>query len=636
MPAALSTKPEQPDASDGGSQYVVDCAALAFAPPDTRQPPEWGEEFIHIPNSARGAKRFYRSTNPMMNEPLCRSVDPKVRRLVIMAPTGAGKTTLFDVRTPYALANALGSILIAMQSDPDADDYCEKRLNKILDACLPVLAMKPLGPKARHLIKNNSRTYQEQTMDVGGPGKSNRQRKSVQWAGIDEAWLLEYGAILEFEARLHDRWNGQLCLVSQGAEQKVAGQKIELDEYWKTTNQAELHFRCPKCGHDQPYWWDWETRQYCLRYDLQKRENGSVDLNATAATARIVCENPECKVEFADTYENRRMLAESLNDQPEQYQATAEPEKEGYIGRHYNALAMFWVSWSTLTIEWLKAVAAQKDGDSVPMMTFVTKRLARTWWLPKRSATVVLTAADYNLADYWEPGTRIDNEAARFMGIDFQQGHWWVLVRAFRANCTSRLLFASKITSEQMLVHIQERFQVPSRRVLVDCNYERGLVFNMCARHDWVALEGDDAPGYPQTVVDGGRRKSILRYYSQPNDTAAPEGGICQRILFSRVGVTDETVKLRDGKDTGWEHGKDTPEDWHRHAVSEEKVMGRGKGSKPTFRYERIKQRRNDLWWCEVAVTLGAIILQILRPAAMETAEAVDNPPAASSQEESD
>ena len=613
MLAAPSTA--EPEAGEGW-EFVVDCAALAYSPPDTRPPPEWGEEFIHIPNSARGAKRFYRSTNPMFNEPLCRSVDPRVRRLVIMAPTGAGKTTLFDIRTPYAIAQSLGSILIAMQSDPDADDYCEKRLNKILDACLPVLALKPTGSKAANLIKLNSRTYQELTLDVGGPGKSNRQRKSVQWVGIDEAWLLVYGAILEFEARLHDRWNGQLCLVSQGAEQTVHDQKIELDEYWKTTNQAELQFRCPTCGHVQPYWWDWETKQYSLRYDLVRRENGSVDLNATAATARIVCENPECKAEFADTYENRRMLAESLNDDPEQFKATAEPEKESYVGRHWNALAMFWVAWATLTVEWLKAVAAQKDGDTVPMMTFVTKRLARTYWLPKKSAVVVLTAAKYKLADYWKQGTRIDSEFARFMGIDFQMGHWWALVRAFRANCTSRLLYAAKITSEQQLVNIQEQFEVTNRRVLVDCNYERGLVFNMCARHDWIALEGDDVPGYPQTVVDAnGKRSSILRYYSQPNDTAAPEGGVCQRILFSRVGVTDETVKLRDNPDVDhWAHGEDTPEDWHKHAVSEEKVQGKGRGSKPTFRYERIKQRRNDLWWCEVACTLGAIILGILRP----------------------
>ncbi len=620
MPAALSTP--APPAEDG-SQFVVDCAALAFAPPDTRQPPEWGEEFIHIPNSARGAKRFYRSTNPMMNEPLCRSVDPRVRRLVIMAPTGAGKTTMFDVRTPYAIANALGSILIAMQSDPDADDYCEKRLNKILDACLPVLLLAPTGPKARNLIKLNSRTYQELTLDVGGPGKSNRQRKSVQWVGIDEAWLLVYGAILEFEARLHDRWNGQLCLVSQGAQQEVPDQKIELDEYWKTTSQAELCFRCPTCGHHQPYWWDWETRQYSLRYDLVRRENGTVDLNATAATARIVCENPECKAEFADTYENRRALAESLNDHPEQYKATAEPEKESYVGRHYNALAMFWVTWATLTVEWLKAVAAQKDGDTVPMMTFVTKRLARTYWLPQQTVAVSVTAADYTLASHAD-GRNIDGEAWRFGEVDVQQDHYWFLIRAARADGSSRLLFAEKVKTIQEVRQRQQGMNVIDALVYVDANYFPGKVYDLCAEYGWIAVTGEPVPGYLKNVAArGAKPQYVTRYHSDVEKIKAPSGGQCGLIRFSRVKVTDETVRLRTGGkgSPAWEHGTDTSPDWQKHLVSETKVATNAAAAIPVFKYVKIKGRRNDLWWCEVAATLGMIIMGVLRPTASEPVE---------------
>ena len=78
--------------------------------------------------------------------------------------------------------------------------------------------------------------------------------------------------------------------------------------------------------------------------------------------------------------------------------------------------------------------------------------------------------------------------------------------------------------------------------------------------------------------------------------------------------MTDETVKLRDGKGTAWEHGEDAPLDWQKHLVSEEKVETKGESGKPTFKYQRIKGRRNDLWWCEVACTLGAIIRQLIRP----------------------
>ncbi len=603
---------------------MVECAALAFVPPDTRQPPEWAEEYVQIPNSARGTKKFYRSTYPMMNEPLCRSVDPKVRRLVVLAPTGGGKTNLLDVSTPYALANSLGSILMTIQGKDKADEYCEERLWPILDACPPVVAMKPVGPKSRHLIKKDSRVYPGASLFVDGDNKGAAQRRSVTFVRLDEAWLIKYGLIGEFEKRLHDRWNGQITLISQGGEQKVPDQKIELDEYWKTTDQAELHFRCPRCGHDQPYWWDSDAKRYSLRYDLVRRENGSVNLNATAATARVICENPECPDPvFADTYENRRMLAESLDGHPEQYQATAEPEKPGYAGRHYNALAMYWVTWGTLTVEWLKAVQALKDGDPEPMVTFVTKRLARTYWLPVQTVAVSVSAADYTLASYAD-GHPIDGEAWRFGEVDVQQDHYWFLIRAARADGSSRLLFADKVKTIQEVRQRQQAMNIIDALVYVDANYFPGKVYDLCAEYGWIAVTGEPVPGYLKNVAGrGAKPQYVTRYFSDVEQIKAPSGGQCGLIRFSRVKVTDETVRLRAGGkgSPAWEHGTDASPDWQKHLVSETKVASNVEAGKPTFKYVRIKGRRNDLWWCEVAATLGMIIMGVLRPTASEATD---------------
>lgn len=546
----------------------------------------------------------------MMNEPLCRSVDPAASRLVIMAPTGAGKTTLFDVRVPFGIANSIGSMLIAMQSDPDADDYCEKRLNYILDNCAPVLALKPTGKNARHLIKLNSRTYPECTLDVGGPGKSNRQRKSVQWAGLDEAWLMEYGAIREFEARLHDRWNGQLCVVSQGFAQEVADQKSELDEYWQTTDKAELQFECPECKTCQPYLWDSDAKQYSLKYDKVISADGSTDWVATSKTARLECAN--CGVEFADTYENRRKLAESLDRREEQYVATAIPERPGFCGRHFNVLAMYWVPWSRVVVEWGKALEALKEGDRTPMAIFVTKRLARSYWLPKLEASVTLTAAPYKLAEYWD-GRQWEGELYRGMRVDVQMDHYWASIRAFRADGSSRLLYAGKVESESILLQIQERMKVPAHEVWLDANYFPGKVYDMCARNGWIALTGEPAQGY--IVMVKGAKKALMKYFSNVEQIKSPSGAICRLIRFSRVKVTDETVRLRSGLGPAWEHGEDTPPDWPKHALSEVKTETKGDTGKPTYKYVRIKHRRNDLWWCEVAHTLGAIVKEVLRSA---------------------
>lgn len=598
--------------------FAVECFAGAMLPPDNRPPGEWGEENVKIPNSAR-TRNFHRDTTRWLLEPLERSVDPAVKRLVVMGPTGGSKTTIIDVRVPFGIANSLGSMLIGMQDDPFADLYCKERLWPILKDAAPVQALLPTGRGSQHKVTKNNIVFDHLTLTVGGSGKSNAQGISRSWVCVDEAWMIKvYGRLAEFEARLHDRWNGQICVLSQGGNEEE-----ELDDWWKLTDKAELSWRCPECKHVQPFVW----RQ--VRYETIKGPDGAVDFDASGETARDICQNAECGAAFADTVTNRRAMVESLP--PDECYIPTAKGMDGYCGRHFNALALYWVPRKKLVAQWLRAMEALEAGDPTAHIQFIQKRLAETYKRPKQENQITLTAAKYLLANFAN-GEKIDGEAHRFLLIDVQLGHYWALCRAVRADGSSRLIHASKIevkqpglsekeledATERELVALQKRLGVPDRLTFLDCNWEPGRVFDMCVRHDWTALEGDKAESI--IVTPKGARKPVARYYSTPKPTSAPSGGTCRRIVFSRVKVTDEAVRLRSGKGPAWEHGEDTPADWHKHLWSEQKEQRTGSGDKgkPVFTYVRIRQRRNDLWWCEVAATLCAIMLDLLRPAALE------------------
>ena len=77
--------------------------ASAWRPADTRTVAAWASENVVIPNSAR-ASRFDPSASPWIAEPLEYFSDTSVREQVLILPTGAGKTTVFDVAIPYLIS----------------------------------------------------------------------------------------------------------------------------------------------------------------------------------------------------------------------------------------------------------------------------------------------------------------------------------------------------------------------------------------------------------------------------------------------------------------------------------------------------------------------------------------------------
>jgi phage terminase large subunit GpA-like protein len=125
----------------------------AWRPPDRRPPWQWCEEHIGaIPYSPMPG-RFRSDNSPWVREVMEAIVDPRVRLVSILASIQSSKTTAPELTLCYIIANLPGPALWLDQTDEDAKDQSESRLQKLFDECPPVRA---LFPRNRHKKRNTT------------------------------------------------------------------------------------------------------------------------------------------------------------------------------------------------------------------------------------------------------------------------------------------------------------------------------------------------------------------------------------------------------------------------------------------------------------------------------------------------
>lgn len=334
---------------------LLDGAVIALRQTDNADILEWAERHVQFPHSDR-SKRFSRRQAPWLNGVLEAATDVDTREVVLMAPVGSGKTTMFEALACWIVAREPGGAMFVLQSDSDATDWSETRLKRVLEECPPIA---PLWPKNRHQKRKAAILFPHMPLFVNGANINNLQSKSLRWCIGDEVWLWKPGLVEEFRRRTHDRWNSKRIFVGQAGEAED-----EFSAAFTACEGWEFQFECPKCKERQP--WRWES----VKYDLAMTKSGHPDWKHLGKSVRLAC---ACGAEFQDKPESRRLLAASG-----QYIKV----REGMAGRKaftYPALAVWWIPWVTLVEEWVKANAEEKRGNTDPLRQFKQKRLAQPW-----------------------------------------------------------------------------------------------------------------------------------------------------------------------------------------------------------------------------------------------------------------
>ena len=576
----------------------------AWTPADRREPWRWCEDHIkNIPYSPLSGP-FRSENSPWIREVMEAIVDPKIRLVSIIAAVQSSKTTSPELTLCYIIANLPGPCLWLDQTDEDAKDESESRLQKLFESCEPV---KKLFPKNKNKQRNCTIHFSNgmTLWLLGAYNKTNLQRRSIRWLFGDETWRWPVGHMAEAEARTTAfGWLGKCVFMSQGGEEND-----DTHRKFETTDMREWHYKCPKCGKYIPYKWEnveWD--------DDCKDENGEYDFSKINHSTALKC--PECGEYFEDSDRMRRIL----NKDGKFIALNPNASKEN-VGFHWNALAS--MSWGKLAELYLRAKIAARKGDSSLLQQFYQKRLALAWREFAEDYRLEIASGSYNSGDVWDEEAGFnklgeiiappfaENEVIaplRIMSVDVQMNCFYLVVRAWSISGSSRLLWHEKVLTWEDIEEIQKRFRILDNLVFVDAGYNSFEVYKHCGERNWIALMGDNRANFFHRLPNG---KTVLRFYSPVKYIFISRYVKCRMHFWSNLNVKDTLARIRRNQNPAdgatWEVPTDISEDYLKQMESEHRIK---KGN--SWIWEQIGNRPNHYLDCEAMNCAGALMLKIV------------------------
>lgn len=576
----------------------------AWTPADRREPWRWCEDHIKsIPYSPLPGP-FRSENSPWIREVMEAIVDPKIRLVSIIAAVQSSKTTSPELTLCYIIANLPGPCLWLDQTNEDAKDESESRLQKLFESCEPV---KKLFPKNKNKQRNCTIHFSNgmTLWLLGAYNKTNLQRRSIRWLFGDETWRWPVGHMAEAEARTTAfGWLGKCVFMSQGGEEND-----DTHRKFETTDMREWHYKCPKCGKYISYKWEnieWD--------DDCKDENGEYDFSKINHSTALKC--PECGEYFEDSDRMRRIL----NKDGKFIALNPNASKEN-VGFHWNALAS--MTWGKLAELYLRAKIAARKGDSSLLQQFYQKRLALPWKEFADDYRLEIASGSYNSGDAWDEEAGFnklgeiiappfaENEVIaplRIMSVDVQMNCFYLVVRAWSINGSSRLLWHEKVLTWEDIEEIQKRFRILDNLVFVDAGYNSFEVYKHCGERNWIALMGDNRANFFHRLPNG---KTVLRFYSPVKHIFISRYVKCRMHFWSNLNVKDTLARIRRNQNPSdgatWEVPTDISEDYLKQMESEHRIK---KGN--SWIWEQIGNRPNHYLDCEAMNCAGALMLKII------------------------
>ena len=618
------------------SNPILTGAADSLAPPDTRPIYQWAADNVQLVGG-KGAF-FDPDAVPSQRFAFDWISNPDIRNITLVWPTGFGKSVFFEAWIAHTVAENPSDAQFSHQTDRPAAQWVEKRVVPTLEAC-PATA-----PIMRTTHRHKKRKLELNlangcTLYFGGANMRNLQDKSLPIVGGQEVWdWPATGAIAEAKARTHDRFDEKCVFCGQGG---VEGSEFEAE--FLGGELFTTGYKCPGCKEETPYMpttgdpgADFES---VMSWDADLAAAEQVPWDKLLKTVRYV--TPCCGRKMKDTPNNRRRLAMRQVLIP----LGLHEGIPGWVSHNVSVLAAHWVPWSKLVVQYLQARRAEMVGDSSKMRAFVMKRLARFW--SERPVTPVLDlegTEPYSRTDYFpapeEPAPRWEREAFRFMAVDVQgpaEG-FWVVIRAWRLDGSSRLLYEGRIATIELVRETHTRFEVSNENVGVDCGYEPERVakarwkYRQELRREgkvvgfscWVMRRGDRAESVPHHEVRGGHKIKVRKVYSPAISMKTSDGTPYSVVKFSNLMAKDALAAMLAGSRAFGVFANHS-EEYGAQMQSEAKIEvspGKWNWVKVNSKGKQSDKVANHLWDCEVmGVVLSSLRGVISAGLAEETAE---------------
>lgn len=526
------------------------------------------------------------------------AANPRTRQLTVMVSHQSGKTENAIMLLVYSVLERPLPTMWVMAAADQCEDFGKDRLFPAFQNCKPVAA---ICPKERKFWTKRMLKLPTMTLHLrGSNSRAKLQSSPIGRLILDERREYKHGAVHTVRNRT------TTFASSQEVSMGVAGRKNdELHTDWLEGSQTFIHFRCPKCGHSQPF--RFGTKASVLFPEPRScgglvwpandttKPGGIWDYDEVEKQTRYQCENPECRAEFENSQKAALLAtAHEFHRNPK-----ALPE---HVSMHWNTLMMPWArcDWGKIVVRFLKAVAAMKRGDLEPLFTVTTEDFGEPFERPethKQKGDLIERIGTYKLGEYWtdpqNPG-QLEHNTVFILTFDRQLMRIRYLVRQWRKNGQSRLVHFGWVASLEDLRAKQLELKVTSRATWGDDGGGGTSVFRQAAlQYGWGILKGEAYSHYTSHHIEHGVEKPHRQGWRQtdldPGIGTTREGRATMKAwLWSNPWFKDLLYfHFVRGLGPLWEIASDTPTDYFAELnanewIEQDNVTGAKEGFEET------------------------------------------------------
>ena len=589
---------------------------------------DWAERCVNL---ERG--RFDRERYPQLI-PIAETVDRRMGCIFVLRfPPQTFKSLFLQLRLLRTVVVAPARTLWYCLTATDADDFSQEKLLPLMQSIPSVMARLPRDVRDRgghRLI----RFVDAPVSLLSSKVQSHRNQRSGQDLYLDESWQYPAGAITEILARSDDyKATRRVILAETGPDEGS-----ESDQLFERGTKNVWHCACPLCSQLIEMEFGDLSSEGGMKWDKNAKtcnKEGFWDVDAAAATAKYVC--PACK----SSMKWSSGLMRDLNSPARGAKYIAKNQAPDPSIESWTANALCFRDWPGLVADWLGASNARRLGDLSLLEEFTRKRLVKSWSpIAHYETKVEYPVGDYVLGQKWDGElTHPLGFRCRFVSVDVQMSHYWVLCRSWGKYGRSRLYGWKKCYGGAEVAQFAKDCEVDPAFVFVDSAYDPrdpdskgamwGRTMRMCSDHGFVATNGTGEISFKH-------KDGTLKLYSEAKSVDAWQGtelfGRRRRvplIHYSSRGSKFMLHNLRMQRDeeglARWTIAANSNEDYRKQAYAER--LRKKKSSRGAMYWEWYASGDNHAFDLECAQVVVAYMFGLVGGEGSETAEALSATP---------
>lgn len=583
-------------------------------------PSEWADRHRVLGIQASEPGPWKTSRVPHTREWMDCAATPWVRRVTIVKSTQVGGSESLLNVIGYAIAEDPGPMLFVMPSREAGEEYCDRRVLPMVEACpvLKGLLGEDRGDRKLRLLKFRGADVLFRTARVA----TDLSQYAIRWLFGDEAeqWPQDVGTegspwnvALERVRTFRGRWKAYLNSTPLQHDGLVWTQYLAGD-------RRRFHVPCPHCKERIAFEWRqvrWPKDIVNTEEMLQRRE------------AWYECQ--ACGGKITD----RQKIVACLSGEwiPEGRQPNEWLSVRGTADRathrSYQMWAAYspWLTWAELVAKFLELMHAGHERE------WTNKWLGLPW------TETAVELAENDLERCRRPYRRGDSAPEGVLwitaGVDTQEHYLPFVVRGWGLDGRSWLLAHGRASSFAELGEIlfrtdwsggdHRRANLQVRLTLVDQRWREQEVADFARRwgSDWVRMSKGSA-------FKGAQAFTLKRLDHHPVTGETIRGGLLQVALNTDLfkgRVATAIAAAAKGADEGALLIYEDVDDTYLHEMtSEHRVVDRSK-AEPVLRWEVKPGRRANHYWDAETLAFAAARMLLLDQARAEQQRSTDGRP---------